>query len=559
MSVLEVLSAARDLGRLQEIASTLIRHGLGDVVQSLGIGSLLSRAGRALHWDSLASLRDMPLPERVRRALEELGPTFVKFGQLLAARPDLLPPEWTTELSRLLERVGPVPYAELEAQLLEDLGGAPSLVFARFDPEPMAAGSIAQVHSARTLEGQEVVLKIRRPDIAKRVEADLRLLARLADLVEAELPALRRYRPRQLVRHFSRTLRAELDFELEARHTVLIGENLAEDSGVRVPAVLDQFTRERLLVLERFEGVSAGNWLVDRSRMSVDGPLLARKGADAVLEMVFERGVYHADPHPGNVMFLSAVQLGLLDCGMIGRLSETRRREFLALLVAVFQREETRVAELLVAWGGDEQEVDMDLLSQDARAFIDRWYGTALGRVDTGALIADVLDLIRENALFLPPDVASLLRVFALLDGLGRSLDPDFDLTRRLEPIVRRNLRRHHSVRALLRRHGGEVVGLLADLPRDLRSILSRLRRGRFQMRFELKQLDDFAAQVNQSANRLVIGMVTAALIVGTSIAMTVDRGPRLFDLPLFGFLGFVTSAGMGVALLWSILRSGKR
>ncbi len=559
MSVLEVLSAARDLGRLQEIASTLIRHGLGDVVQSLGLGTLLRRAGRVLHWDALASVREMPLPERVRRALEELGPTFVKFGQLLAGRPDLLPPDWTSELANLLERVSPVPYAEIAAQLEEDLGMPPGAAFASFDAVPLAAGSIAQVHCARLPSGEDVVLKVRRPGIRGVVEADLRLLARLAEIVEAELVNLRRYRPRQLVRHFSRTLRAELDFDLEARHTIAIGAQLTPENGVRVPKVFEAYSRERLLVLERFRGVSANHWLSDPSLAEIDGPSLARRGADAVLEMVFEHGLYHADPHPGNVIFLGQGELGLLDCGMVGRLTDARRREFLGLLVAVFQRDEGRAAEMLVAWGGDDREVDMELLAQDVRAFIDRWYGTALGKVDTGALIEDVLAVIRENGLFLPPDVASLLRVFTLLDGLGRALDPGFDLTAQLEPIVRRALSRHHSVRALLRRHGGDFVGLVADLPRDLRSILARLRRGRFQMRFDVAQLDDFSAQINRSANRLTIGMVTAALIVGTSIGMTVDRGPRLFDLPLFGFVGFLSSAALGFALLWSIVRSGRR
>jgi ubiquinone biosynthesis protein len=559
MSVLEVLSAARDLGRLQEIATTLIRHGLGDVVQTLRLGSLLERAGRVLHWQALANFREMTVPERVRHALEDLGPTFVKFGQVLAARPDLLPPEWIASLSKLLERVEPVPYEALEAQLTADLGAPPEAVFARFDRAPLAAGSLAQVHTATTKGGEEVVLKIRRPDIEHVVESDLRLLARLAEIVENELPNLRRYRPKQLVRHFARTMRAELDFELEARHTELIRSRLREGSGVRVPRVLAEYSRVTLLVLERFHGVSASEWLANKDVLAVDGPLLARRGADALLRMVFEDGVYHADPHPGNVMFLSADRIGLLDCGMIGYLSDERRREFLGLLVASFQRDETRAAEVLVQWSGDDQDVDLELLTQDCRAFIDRWHSTSLGRVDTSALITDILEIIRGNDLFMPPDVSSLLRVFTLVDGLGRSLDPRFDLTEQVDPIVRRAIARHHSLRHMLRRHGGEIAALLGELPKDTRTILSRLRRGRFGMRFDIRQLDDFARQVNQSANRLTMGMVTAALIVGTAIGMTVDGGPTLFGLPVIAFIGFISSVGVGIGLLWSIARSGRR
>ncbi|WP_145067364.1 AarF/UbiB family protein [Engelhardtia mirabilis] len=559
MSVLDVLFAARDLGRLQEIASTFARHGLGDVVQRMGLSGPLERAGRALHWSGADQLREMPTHERVRRALEQLGPTFVKFGQLLATRPDLLSPDWITEFERLHQAVTPVPFAELLPQLEEDLGADPRELFEGFDETPLAAGSIGQVHSARLSDGRRVVLKIRRPGIRAKVEADLRLLERFAELTEQELPELRRYRPVQMVRLFSRTLREELDLSLEARNTELIGRNLADDEFVEVPEVIDEFTRERLLVLAFVDGVSAGEWAHEHEPGTGEGPLLAARGADAILKMIFVDGIYHADPHPGNVFFQPQARLVLLDCGMVGRLSERRREEFMNLLVAVFKRDERRVVAVLLDWAGDEEEVDTELLAQDARAFIDRYHGAKLGDVDLQAVLGDVVDMVRENGLILPADMSSLIRVFALLDNLGRELDPDFDLTSKIQPMAERAIREQHSLLNVLGRQTEDLAGLVRELPRDLRQLFDKARRGKLRLEVRVNRLPEFGDRITESANRVTVGMITAALIVGTSIAMTVDKGPMLLGIPVLGLLGFLTSCAVGAGLLWSILRSGRR
>jgi len=561
--LLEVLGTARDLGRLNDVASALVRHGLGDLVQRWGIAGFLQRAGRAIHISAAENYEPRTTPERMRAALEDLGPTYVKLGQLMAGRPDLLPREWTDELAGLQEEVREVPWEEVHAQLTEDLGRPPEAVFASLESEPLAAASIAQVHRARLRDGREVVLKVRRPGIAEVIDGDLRLFQRLAELAEHEMPELRPYRLRGLARSFARTIQAELDLRIEARNMAAISANLAEHSGVVVPRVHEEYSGERLLVQDFLPGPSAAEWIRAGSPAEfrgtiVDGPRLAALGADVVLDMVFVHGLYHADPHAGNVLLLPGDRIGLIDFGRVGRLSEARRVEFLTLMGAIVERNAEGLAQILLDWSTD-GEIELDLFTQDCQSFIDRYHGIALAELDAAGLVRDVLHLVRENHLSLPVDVSMLLHAFVTLDGLGTALDPGFDMAAHVEPFAQEERRRASSPLGLLRHGLRGLDGVLRGLPRDLSRMLAHARRGRFRLEFELRHLEEFGAQLDRSANRVVIGMVTSALIVGTSISLTIKAGPHLFGLPVFATLGFGSSVLLGLMLIWSIWRSTKR
>jgi len=557
--LLTALNTRRDLARLHEIASVLIRHGLGDLVRRLGLGRLLERAGRSLHSHGADGFTKEP-EVHLREALEELGPTFVKIGQLLAGRSDLLPPAWTEELSRLHERAAPVPYDELREQLVEDLGAEPDEVFRDFDPTPLAAASIAQVHRASLPSGEPVVLKIRRPGLRAKAEADLRLLARLAEQAEQHVPEVARFQPKNLVRELSRSLRAELDLRVEAGNAERLRAKLPDGSCIVIPRIHRQWSSERLCVMDYLDGPSVGRWLREREpgghdQGERDPAQVAALGAEAMLRMVFVDGVYHADPHPGNVLLLADGKLGLVDFGLVGYLSEARRMEFLDLLLATASRRVDDMVDTLLSWSSGD--VDVHLLGQDCAAFIDRYHGLPLGRLDVGALLGDLTALMRENDLFLPTDVALLLKVFVTLEGLGRRLDPDFEMASYVEPFARDAWREHHSPSATVRRGAREVGTMLATLPRDLHAFANRVRRGRIRVEVDMAHLDQFGSRLDRSANRVTVGLITAALIVGTAISLTLSGGPRVFDLPAFGLLAFMSSMAAGVWLLWSILRSG--
>ena len=564
MSVLDLFGTARDLGRCQEIAAVFLKHGLGDVVQRIGLAGLFERAGRALRLNPERVVRDLPTERRLRLSFEELGPTFVKLGQLLASRGDLLTPEWRAELACLTEQVAPVPFEDLAAQLTEDLGAAPDEVFDDLQREPLAAGSLGQVHRARMRSGEEVVLKVRRPGVRAQVEADLRIAGRIAELLESELPETRRFAPVRLVRHFASVLRDELDFATEARHTATMRGQLESHAALRVPLVHEGYGCERLLVLEYMGGTSAHQWAQNGglgtlgTGEAIDGPFLATAGTDAVLEMIFEHGLYHADPHPGNVLFLGPRELGLIDCGMVGRLTPERRSEFLGLLAAAVQRDGRRMCDLLMRWSDGTVEIDEDQFAFDLRGFCERYFNASLAEFNVSSALSEILSIVRENGLVLPPDVASLLRVMVLLEGLGHSLDPKFKLGPALEPFVRAQAFGWRGALQGLGDGAEDLYRLLLDLPGDLRGLLRRARSGSVKLDLDLERLERFGAQIDRSANRLTVGIVTAALIVGTSIAATAESGPFLFGLPAIGFLGFLSSIALALYLLAGIAR-GKR
>jgi len=555
--LLKALVAARDLGRLNEIAGVLVRHGFGDLVHRTGVVAALETAGRVLRIDRMQGLPHLAAPERMRKVLEELGPTSVKLGQVLASRPDLLPPDWLAEFSKLHEDVPTLPFEELRPQIEKVLGQPPEEVFVDLDATPLAAGSIAQVHRARLTDGRDVVLKVRRPGIAAEVAADLRLLERFAQVLEQEVAELRRFHPRHIAKQFARSMRAELDLSFEARTLRQIAENLEDHPEIVIPEVIDPYVDERMLVLTYVDGTSAAEWLRGARPADIDPQALVRIGADAILDMVFLHGLYHADPHPGNVLFLAGSRVGLLDFGMVGRLSEGRRREFVELLAAVADHDDDAVVDVLLAWS-DGGSTDVEMLHQDARAFLDRYHGVPLGKLDVARMLRDIAEIVRENELTLPSDVAMLVKVFVTLDGLGRALDPAFDMALHVEPAARRMIARMHSPTQMATRTARELRKVLLHLPRDLRAIVARARRGGLRIELDLHHLDEFAREIDRSANRMTGGMVTAALIVGSAIALRVDQGPKLFGFPMFALLGFLSSGFLGIVLLWSIVRSGK-
>ncbi len=556
--LIETLGTARDLGRLNEIVGVLVRHGFGDSMRRLGLADALERAGHAVNRDHAADLARLEPPVQVRMALEELGPTFVKLGQILAGRADLFGPEWIAEFEKLHSRVPAVPLDALRPQLREDLGDEPEAVFARFDAEPLAGASIAQVHRAQLKDGTEVVVKIRRPGIRDVIEADLRLLDRVAAIAESELPALQPYRPRRLVREFARSLRRELDFAAECRSAERIAANLAALPHVVIPRVHWEYTGERINV-QGYVGGITGHELERLSQEGYDRPLLARRGAQAVLKMIVEDGFFHADPHPGNVFYLPGNRLAFIDFGMVGRLTTRRRDELLQLLLGLVERQPQDVADVLLDWTGDDRGVDLSQLEGEIEAFVDQYHGTPLAELSLGQMLADVTVILREHRLALPSDLALLIKAFISLEGMGRGLDPGFHMATEAQPLLRQVVRARYRPQALAQRAWLTLRRALAtaeQLPHDVSRLLRNARRGRVHVGIELAHLKRVGDQLDRAANRLSLALVIAALIIGSSIVMTVSGGPTLFGLPAFGFLGFAGAVLGGMWLVRAIWRS---
>lgn len=580
----QALMAARDLGRLHEIASILIRYGFGDMVRRMGLANALERTGRALRWNEAAELAQLEPPARVRRAMEEMGPTFVKLGQILATRVDLFDPEWIEEFSKLQDETPPAPYPEVYQQLTEDLGATPEEVFAAFDPEPLAAGSIAQVHRARLADGSEVVVKVRRPGVGAVIEADLRWVARLAEATETGNTELRHFHWREVVRQFNQSLRRELDFTAECRHAERIAANFAgytdadsttpadPVSGVGlvaephalpplivIPKVYWQWTGERVCVQEYIDGIP-GRDLAAVERAGLDRKVLARRGVNAVLKMIAVDGLFHADPHPGNVFYLTDNRIAFIDFGMVGRLTDERRDQLIHLLLGLVQHEPALVANVLLDWTGNSV-VNEDALMAEIQAFVDQHIGMPLKQLKLATMLADLVAILRSHQLYLPPDLALFIKAFISLEGMGRELDPELDLAGEAIPKLREALLVRYAPAAMAKRGwhaASEISKLMSDLPRDLSQLLRSARRGRLELHIDVGHLKHVGDQLDGATNRLIVGILVASIIVGSSVVMTVSGGPTLFGLPFFGLLGFIFATIGGIWLIFSISRSNK-
>jgi ubiquinone biosynthesis protein len=557
-----VFTAVRDLPRLREISSVLIRYGLGDLVRGTGIATLLERAGQILQWGEAKDVAHLEPPQRVRLAFEALGPTFVKLGQMLSTREDLLPPAWTSELARLHSDVPPVPFEELLPQLEEALGRSPFEVFDDLEREPYAAASIAQVHRARLTNGTPVILKIRRPGIEAKIDADLRILAYLARLVEREIVEARPYQPVQVVDQLRRSLTRELDLAVEARNTERFARNFADDPDILVPHVYWAWTSTVMNVQEEITGIR-GNDLAAIDAAGLDRAELAARGADAVLKMILVDGFFHADPHPGNVMYLPGNRIALIDFGMVGRLSPGRRSQIIDLLTGLARHDEQAMLDVFLDWRGSDA-VDESRLAADLGELALAFADVPLKDLRVGVLLHRVSAILRDHAIVLPADLTLLFKALISLEGLGRQYDPEFRLIARVKPFLDRAMsERYQPVEAVRRGQStfSDVLGLVTSMPRDLARLIKDLRQGRMRVELDLKRLDSFGARLDSAIDRGTIGVMTASLVIGSSIVMSVPGGPTLFGvslLSMFGLAGYVVAFVNSLWIILSIWRSGR-
>ncbi len=558
--LLETISLVRDLPRLHEISSVLIRYGGGDMVRRLGVGSILERAGRVLHWKQAVENEHLEPAVRFRHALEELGPTFIKLGQVLATRVDLFSPHWIAELEKLQSSAPALPFEDMLPQMLLALEGRdPHAVFDELNTTPRAAASIAQVYEAKLKDGTPVIIKVRRPGIEDKIEADLRIMAHIARLVEAEFPETRRYQPRQVVQQFAKSMRRELDLAAEARNIQRFGEKFADDDTVAIPKVYWDYIGHTMNVQERIDGIP-GNKITQATAAGLDLRVLADRGANVVLRMILIHGHFHADPHPGNVFYLPGNRIALVDFGMTGMLTHERRNQIADLLISIISKDELALLDVLLEWTGDSV-VNEGKLASDVIEFIFNYSSVHLKDISFGNLLNELMAMIREHHLVMPSDLTLLFKTLITLEGLGRQLDPEFDMGDHTAPFVKEVLRLRYAPEAVMKRgvHSvKDIASILTGLPRDLAKFFKELRRGRVRLDIDVKRLDHFGQQLDRTTNRLTIGIMTASLVIGSSIVMTIQGGPKIFGMPVLGFLGFLIAVFNSLWIVFSIWRSGK-
>ena len=539
-------TALKNHRRLHQIVATLVRFGAQDVLLRLGLGRLLVDVN-AEPGESLPA----STPQRVRMALEALGPTFIKCGQILASRSDILPPEWVDELQALHSQASTLPWAGLEDQVLEDLGCGLDQVFAEFDTQPLAAASMAQVYRARLLSGEAVVVKVQRPGLRHKMTADLQLLESLAQLVEQNA-ALAVYQPRQMVRQLARAMLEELDFTQEGQNGDSIAQNFAGTPHIVIPRNYWAFSSQRLLVQEFLPSFTP----LERDALieqGLDPGLLARRGAQAFIKMLLEDGLFHGDPHPGNLRAMSDNRVGFIDFGMVGRLDERRRLEVMSFMRALTEGSTETLVAVLIDWSGERVQ-DLSQIEQAAREYMARHSG---GPLKMSALITGFLGLIREYRLLLPPDLLVLFKALVTADGVLTRLDPELDLVATARPAIEKMLRQQFSWKVAkgLGIEGLELGrGVLSDLPKLTRLMVHRLKHGVLDLKVDMPGLERLERSLRLASTRLSLALLISALLIafGPQIAAA---GPVWQGLSAIGWLAGIATLGGLLAFLWSLFR----
>lgn len=545
--------------RYRRIATVLARHGLGYFVGVLGLERLVPFQ-RGLFGHAARS-EPYTRPEHVRLVLEELGAAWVKIGQVLSTRPDLLPPEYQYELAKLQDAAPPVAIEQIRAAIDAELGQPPEVLFSRFDVLPLAAASIGQVHAAALQDGTEVVVKVRRPGVVEQVEEDLAILRELAATASRRWERAADYDLIGLADEFAATLRAELDYSREGRNAERFAANFAGEPTVHIPRVFWATTTPRVLTLERISGVK----VTDRAALdaaNVDRRMLAERASHLLLRMIFEDGFFHADPHPGNFFVEPGGRIGLIDFGMVGTVDERTREQLVSVLLAVSTRDADRLVDTFQELGVAHRRLDRAKLRQDLDLQLDRYYDQPLGEIPLGALVSETLAIVRRHHLQLPSDLALLLKTALMSEGLAAGLDPTFQMTSIVTPYARRLLLRQNSPRRWARRltrAGLEAGELGIALPRQLRRLLGELERGTLTVSARPEGLEPVLERLERLANRLVLAIIAAAFVIGLAVLMAVYHPPgwNRWAGPIFE-LGFALAAALGAYLAWSIYRSGR-
>lgn len=542
--------------RQREIAEILGRHGLGFFMGIAGLDRFVPfHRGLFGH-----ARRDTPYtrPEHVRMAFEELGTTFIKFGQILSTRADLLPPAYQAELARLQDHAPSIPIEVVRETIVREFGRPAEELFAEFDPQPLAVGSIGQAHVARLADGTEVVVKVRRPGVVEQVDEDLRILADLAQTADRRWEAATQIDLPGLVSEFGRTLRAELDFLAERTNAERFAAMFSGDMTMHIPRVFGDRSTTAVLTLERMHGLKIN----DRAGLEdagIDRRLLAQHATDALLKMVFEERFFHADPHPGNFFICPDGTIGLIDFGMVGVIDERTRDQLASFLVALSSQDSSRLVDAFLDLGVGGHGASRDALERDLERLMMDLYGRPLGEVRLGPVIAEAQSIARNHRLRLPTNLALLLKTLAMAEALATELDPEFRLSEALEPYARRLLIRRHSPAEWARsvaQAGLEASQLGVELPQHLRRLLADLERGALEVSVRPTGLEPSLARMERLANRIVLGVIIAAFINGLAVLMSVYHPPgggQLWTGIMFSG-GFVIASVLGLYLIVSIL-----
>ena len=550
----------KNLNRLRQIVNILIKYGFDYFVKQLGLTNLVSKSGKILKLKP-SEIAQLPLPVRVRLALEELGPTFVKLGQILSTRPDLIPPDYIKELQKLQDKVPPFTYDQVEQIIKRELGADILKIFKSFEQKPFAAASLGQVHQAILEDGDKAVVKVQRPDIEKVIETDLDILFHLARLTEKHIPASRLYDPVGIVEEFTKAIRSELDYGTEGRNAERFKKNFEGNEIIYTPKIYWEFSSKRILTMELIQGIKI-NAIEELDETGYNRKKIAENVAKAFMKQILIDGFFHADPHPGNMLVMKDGIIGFMDFGMMGRLDEEMREKGIDLFIAVLERNPNKIINEMLNLGiTSQEEIDTRSLKIDIKEMLEQYYDKPLKEIKLGELISQLVEISIKYHIKMPAEFALLGKSLITVEGIGSELDPDFNLAEIAKPYAKDIILERKSPQRLmvkLLNDLSELYNLIILIPRQLSKTLKKMEKGVFKLEFQHRGLENLINALDKAANRIAYSLILAAIIVGSSLIMQTNKGPIFMGFPVIGVLGFLIAGVLGLGLVIIILRSGK-
>ncbi len=550
----------RHLNRYRQILAVLFKYGFGDLIDTLKIEQYIEIGLQMISRKRRERLEKLTRAERTRMALEELGPTYIKLGQILSTRPDLVSVEFVNEFTKLQDKVPPFSSAAYIQSIEAELGTSYQHLFAELDEAPLASASIGQVHRARLHSGEEVVVKVQRPGIEKIIEVDLEIMLHLATLAERHIEELAVYRPIKIVEEFANTIEKELDYTLEASSMERVSRQFLNDPNVYVPKVYRNYSSRRMLTSEYIDGIKVSDTQrIDAARM--DRRIITERGADILFKQIFTFGFFHADPHPGNIFVLPGNVICLIDFGMTGAVDRATREAFVRLVEGVIRRDEPRTAEILLKLTEWDEEPNRTELEKDIADFLGRHLYRPLGEIQFSKLMQHMLEVATKNRMRILPDIFLMLKALSQVENIARELYPEFDMIQAVTPFIRDVKVARLAPGRLME----DVIRLieqsyefLTDFPKDLLEISHSLRQKKMSFTLVLKDLDKMLATHDQISNRISFAIIIAALIIGSALIVISRMPPMVYGISLIGLIGFLAAGFLGVWLLVAIIKKGR-
>ena len=550
--ITKVGKAYRNFKRYEQILQVLFKFGFGDMINTLKLENFFE-FGLNLFSGKDHKYENHSRPERVRLVLEELGPTFIKLGQVLSTRPDLIPLEYIMELNKLQDSVPSFPYEEVEQIISIELGKKPDELFKSFERESIAAASIGQVHRAVTLDGEEVVVKVQRPGIRQIIETDLEIMNHLAVLIENNIQELELQRPTAIVEEFARAIEKEIDYTIEASSAQRFATNFFSNPDVCVPHIFPELSSEKVLTMEYAEGVKISDLSTSPNPEQYDFKLIASRGADAVMEQIFVHGFFHADPHPGNIFILSGNRICFLDFGMMGRVSEQERHDFARLLSNIFKGEDRRILQGVLKFVYFEKDPDSDALQRDICDIIDQNIYRPMREIQLTRIFEQLMSALTANNLRLKPNLYIMLKSLITIEGIARKLDPDLEIITHLKPFVHKLRMAHLNPFNMLKKMVDpfeDMMHAIGDIPMNFEKLLEKAKKGNLKIEFEHIGLEPLLRTLERVSDHVAYAIVLASLIIGSSLIVLSKIPPHWNNIPVIGIVGFIISGLMGFRLL---------